>query len=161
MKEVNFKAFINDNKLDIKALPKPIQENIDTFWKMHKLLEPLKGSEREEELVEQLEQLDYEILGDIEEEFEDELENNDRLEELIKSPLVKTSIKNKAKAKMRTDESILQELVKMGRTTNVRRSALKALGVKSKIEHDAVIGKYQLKKTRFFFHVYNIIPVKK
>ncbi|WP_281989739.1 hypothetical protein [Aquimarina aggregata] len=141
-------------------LPRPLVEKIDIFWKLHKLLDSIQDSDRDD-LLEQLEQLDYEILGEIEEEYEDQLENNDRLEEILKSPLVKKSIKDKAKAKVRTDESILQELVSMGRMKNIRRSVLKSLGVQSKIEHDTVIGKYRLKRMSFFFHVYGIVPLKK
>lgn len=160
MKEVKFTVFLKENKIKKTDLPRPLVEKIDIFWKLHKLLDSIQDSDRDD-LLEQLEQLDYEIHGEIEEEYEDQLENNDRLEELLKSPLVKKTIKEKAKSKVRTDESILQELVKMGRMKNIRRSALRSLGVKSKIEHDAVIGKYQLKKMSFFFHVYGIVPLKK
>ncbi|WP_299186560.1 hypothetical protein [uncultured Aquimarina sp.] len=160
MKEVKFKVFLETNHLKKTDLPRPLIEKIDIFWKLHKLLDAIQDSDRDD-LLEQLEQLDYEILGEIEEEYEDLLENNDRLEEILKSPLVKKSIKETAKSKIRTDESILQELVKMGRRKSIRRSVLKGLGVKSKIEHDVVIGKYQLKRMSFFFHVYGIVPLKK
>ncbi|QKX04170.1 hypothetical protein HN014_04355 [Aquimarina sp. TRL1] len=160
MKEVKFKVFLEANKVKKTDLPRPLVEKIGIFWKLHKLLDSIQDSDRDD-LLEQLEQLDYEILGEIEEEYEDQLENNDRLEEILKSPLVKKSIKDKAKSKIRTDESILQELVTMGRMKNIRRSVLKSLGVKSKIEHDTVIGKYQLKRMSFFFHVYGIVPLKK
>ncbi|WP_298546179.1 hypothetical protein [uncultured Aquimarina sp.] len=160
MKEVKFKVFLETNHVKKTDLPRPLIEKIGIFWKLHKLLDAIQDSDRDD-LLEQLEQLDYEILGEIEEEYEDLLENNDRLEEILKSPLVKKSIKETAKSKIRTDESILQELVKMGRRKSIRRSVLKGLGVKSKIEHDVVIGKYQLKRMSFFFHVYGIVPLKK
>lgn len=160
MKQIKFKAFVKENKLKKEYLPKPLEEKIDIFWKLHKLLDSIQESDRED-LLEQLEQLDYEILGEIEEEYEDQLENNDRLEELMNSPVVKQSIKNKAKTKLRSDETIVGELVSMGRIKNIRRSFLKELGIKTKIEHDVVIGKYQLKRKSMFFHVYEIELLKK
>lgn len=160
MKTIRFKEFLQENKLKKTDLPKPLLEKIDIFWKLHKLLDSIQDADRDD-LLEQLEQLDYEILGEIEEEYEDQLENNDRLEELMNSPVVKKSLKHKAKNKLRTDETILGELVSMGRIKNIRRSFLKELGIKTKIEHDAVIGKYQLKRMSMFFHVYGIVALKK
>ena len=160
MKEVKFNLFLEENNIKTTDLPAPLIEKIDIFWKMHKLLNAIQDSDREE-LQEQLEQLDYEIHGEIEEEYEEQLENNDRLEGILQSPLVKKPLKDKVKSKLRTDESILQELVNMGRVKNIRKSVLRGLGIRSKIEHDVIIGKYQLKKMRFFFHVYKIVPLAK
>lgn len=160
MEEIKFKAFLEENHLKKEDLPKPLVEKIEIFGKLHDLLGSIQDMDRDE-LLEQLEQLDYEILGEIEEEYEDQLENNDRLEELISSPLVKKSIKNKVKKSLRSDEGILQELVSMGRVKNIRKSVLQGLGMKAKIEHDAIIGNYQLKRMSVFFHVYGIVPLKK
>ncbi len=158
-KNIRFKEFLDSNELEEKDLPKPLVEKIHIFWKLHKLLDTIQDTDRED-LLEQLEQLDYEILGEIEEEYEDQLENNERLEELINSPVVKKSLKQKAKTKLRTDETILGELSSMGKIKNIRRSYLKGLGVKAKIKHDAVIGQYQLKRMSMFFHVYDIVELK-
>lgn len=157
MKEVKFSVFLEENQIRKTDLPKPLVEKIDIFWKLHKLLDAIQDSDRDD-LLEQLEQLDYEILGEIEEEYEDQLENNDRLEELKNSPLVRASIKKTAKTKLRSDEGILQELVKMKRTKNIRRSKLIAMGMKTKIDGDTIIGKYLLKRTSFFYYRYDIIP---
>ncbi|WP_051473930.1 hypothetical protein [Aquimarina macrocephali] len=160
MKEVKFTVFLEANGLNKNDLPKPLVEKISIFWKLHKLFDAIQDSDRKE-LLEQLEQLDYEILGDIEEEYEDQLENNDRLEELMKSPLVKESLKKKVKAKIRTDQTIVQELVAMGRTKNIRKSELIDMGIKAKIERDVIIGNYILKRMSVFFHVYKIVSLKK
>jgi hypothetical protein len=160
MKEVKFNVFLEVNHIKKTDLPKPLVEKIGIFWKLHGLLDSVKDADREE-LLEQLENLDYEILGDIEEEYEDQLENNDRLEELMKSPLVKESIKKKAKAKIRTDETILQELVAMKRTKNIRRSKLIGMGLKTNLGGDTRIGKYLLKRTSFFYYRYDIVQKQK
>ena len=151
-----FQSFLQKNALEKKDLPKPLIDKIDIFWRLHELLESIQDSDRQE-LIEQLEQLDYEILGDMEEEYEDQLENNDRLEQLIKSPLVKPSINEKVKKKVRTDEVILKELVDMGRTKNLTKHELKEMGIKAKLGRHTQIGKYLVKrKTNMFYYYYDI-----
>lgn len=158
-KIIEFRHFLKNNNINKKELPKPIQEMIEIYDQLHSLVDTIEEPNLQE-LTEQLEKLDIEILEGIEEEFEDQLENNDRLEEILKSPLVKKPIKNKAKEKKQTDETILQELAKMGRTKNIRRSKLIDMGLKTKISGDTVIGKYILKRDSFFYYRYNIIPLK-
>jgi hypothetical protein len=156
MKEVKFNVFLEANGLDKNDLPKPLIDKIQIFWNLHKLLDTIQDKDRQE-LLEQLEQLDYEIHGDIEEEYEDRLENNDRLEELMKSPLVKQSIKKKAKAKIRTDESILKELVAIRRTKNLTKHELKEMGLKAKLGRRTEIGKYLVqRKTLWLYYYYDI-----
>ena len=157
MKKVMFKAFLEKNTLDKKDFPRPLVEKISLFWKLYELLDSIQAADRQE-LLEQLEQLDYEILGDIEEEYEDQLENNDRWEELMKSPLVKQSLKKKVKENIRTDEVILKELVDMGRTKNLTKDELKEMGIKAKLGVNTPIGPYLIKrKTNWFYYYYDII----
>ncbi|WP_299243077.1 hypothetical protein [uncultured Aquimarina sp.] len=157
MKKVKFKVFLEVNHIKKTDLPRPLVEKIGYFWKLHELLDSIRDEDRHE-LLEQLEQLDYGILGDIEEEYEDQLENNDRLEELIKSPLVKPSIKKKARAKIRTDLTIIEELVAMKRTKNLTKHELQQMGLKAKLGRSIKIGKYVIqRKTLWLYYYYDII----
>ncbi|WP_027395066.1 hypothetical protein [Aquimarina latercula] len=118
-----------------------------------------------DEMILDEKKLDIEILKDIEEEYEDRLTNNKRTE-LIKKPEVivkKSSPKTPQKRvppKEKTDEMILDELVKMKRTKGIKRSKLRDMGLKTKIGGDTIIGKYMLERTSFFYHVYDIILMK-
>lgn len=157
MKKANFLVFLEVNHIQKSDLPKPLVDKIHLFQKLYKLLDTIQETDRQE-LQEQLEQLDYEILGDIEEEHEDQLENNDRLEELKNSPLVKKSVKRKAKPKMRPDQTIIQELVEMGRTKNLTRGELQKRGIKAKLERRTRIGKYVIvRKTLWLYYYYDIV----
>lgn len=155
MKEVKFKVFLQVNQIKKTELPEPLVEKIGLFWKLHAILENIQDTDRAE-LLEQLEQLDYEILGDIEEEYEDQLENNDRLEELLKSPTVKKAIKKKVVEKLRTDQTILQELVAIGRTSNIGKSELHDLGIKTVLGWKTKIGKFLLKRNSIWYYRYDI-----
>jgi hypothetical protein len=155
-KEIEFKQFLKENKLKVIDLPEPIQEKIDIFYRLYELLDTIQESDLQE-LQEQVAQLDIEILEDIEEQYEDQLTNNEPLEKLLESEGIKKSVPKKK----RSDESILDELVKMGRTQNIRKSELTAMGIKRKIKRDMVIGKHVLKRTSVFFHVYRIVALKK
>ena len=55
-----------------------------------------------------------------------------------------------------TDESILNELVKMGRTQDIGRSTFRNLGIKTPLGWETVIGKYVVKRTSFFSYRYAI-----
>ncbi len=157
MKKVKFKAFLEKNHIQKTDLPRPLVKKITLFWQLYALLDTIQDGDRED-LLEQLEKLDYEILGDIEEEHEDQIENNDRLEELMKSPLLKRSIKKKVKEKVRTDESIILELVGMKRTKNLTKHELEEMGLKVKLGSKTKIGNFGLKrKTKWFYYYYDII----
>ncbi len=166
MKTIQFNVFLKDNHIKKTDLPKPLVEKINLFWKLHDLLGSIQESD-EQELLEQLERLDYEILGDIEEEYEDQLENNDRLEELkndlvtFKKPIGRKIIKKRRSTERNTDLNIIDELVKMKRTKNIGKSELIEMGLKTKIGRSTIIGSYVLKRISLFFYRYDIIPLKK
>ena len=178
MKRIEHQIFLKNNKLDKKLLLQPIQEKIEIFDRMHKLLETVSDCEKGN-LLEQLEELDLEILEDIDEEYADKLEYNDieetlevqpKLEkvEIEKSKASKTKTivekedkpietKEQPKQKVITDESILDELVKMGRTQDIGRSTFKDLGVKTVLGWETVIGKYRVIRTSVFRYRYAVI----
>ncbi|WP_271769125.1 hypothetical protein [Aquimarina algiphila] len=159
-KVIEFKQFLKSNNLKKKELPEPIQEMIQIYDDLYALVDTIEEPNLQE-LMEQLEKLDIEILEDIEEEYEDQLTNNKRTE-LPKKPevIVKKSPPKTAPIKEKTDEMILDELVKMKRTKGFKRSKLRDMGLKTKIGGDTIIGKYMLERTSFFYHVYDIVLMK-
>ena len=162
-KEIQFKTFLNDYELEDKELPEPIQEKIAIFWRMHELLQTMQKCDLQE-LLEQLEALDLEILQDILEAFEDNLSNNDVMElpvmeakEIKVVPEKEVEVKRKVTSIAKTDETILEELVKMKRTKNIGKSEFEEMGLKTKLGRSVVIGKYALKRVSIFFKRYDII----
>jgi regulator of replication initiation timing len=157
MKKIEHKTFLKNNNLDKKLLLQPIQEKIEIFDRMYKLLETVSDCEKGN-LLEQLESLDLEILEDIDEEYADKLEFNDIEEALVEEPILEKieSQKVEQTPKKVTDESILDELVKMGRTQDIGRSTFKDLGVKATLGWETVIGKYLVTRTSVFKYRYGI-----
>ncbi|WP_025663311.1 hypothetical protein [Aquimarina megaterium] len=157
-KVIQFKHFLKENKLKVIDLPEPIQEKIDIFYRLHELLETIQEPDLQE-LLEQVEQLDIEILEDIEEEYEDKLTNNEHSSSPEKIEVIKkTPPKKKVSTKAKSDEMILDELVKMKRTKGIKRSKLVAMGLKTRISGGETIGKHTLKRTSFFYYRFDIIP---
>ena len=154
--KIQFNQFLQKNELKVNDLPEPMQEKIDIFYRMHKLLDTIQETDLQD-LLEQLEQLDIEILEDIEEQYVDLLTNNEPMEKV-------TNVKNKTgivpQKKVVTskdaDERILDELFKMGMTKNIDRPKLRELGLKTKLTGDTKIGKYTLIRSSFFYFRYDI-----
>ncbi|TSE07936.1 hypothetical protein [Aquimarina algiphila] len=159
-KVIEFKQFLKNNNLKKKELPKPIQEMIGIYDQLYELVDTIEEPNLQE-LTEQLEKLDIEILEDIEEEYEDQLTNNKRAE-LPKKPevTIKKSPQKTVPTKEKTDEMILDELVKMKRTKGIKRSKLRDMGLKTKVGGDTIIGKYILERTSFFYYRYDIVSMK-
>ncbi len=157
MKKIEHKTFLKNNNLDKKLLLQPIQEKIEIFDRMYKLLETVSDCEKGN-LLEQLESLDLEILEDIDEEYADKLEFNDIEEALDEQPKLEKVVTEKTvvTSKKVTDESILDELVKMGRTQDIGRSTFKDLGVKATLGWETVIGKYRVIRTSVFRYRYEV-----
>jgi hypothetical protein len=80
MKKFPHQQFIEDNKLDIETLPELLQKRINGFDELEEDLEHTAGEDKDK-LVHKLEMLSHELLEDLEEHFEDHLENNDLEEE--------------------------------------------------------------------------------
>jgi regulator of replication initiation timing len=165
MKKIEHQFFLKNNKLDKKLLLQPIQEKIEIFDRMHKLLETVSDCEKGN-LLEQLEELDLEILEDIDEEYADKLEFNEIEEVLEEKPVLEKVITQKRELekviikpeipKKITDESILDELVKMGRTQDIGRSTFRDLGIKTQLGWETSIGKYRVVRTSVFRYRYEV-----
>ena len=155
MKKIEHQVFLKNNKLDKKLLLQPIQEKIEIFDRMHKLLETVSDCEKGN-LLEQLEELDLEILEDIDEEYADKLEFNEIEDVLDEQPVLEIVVPKKETAKPANDEAILDELVKMGRTKDIGRSTFKDLGIKTQLGWETVIGKYRVVRTSVFRYRYEV-----
>lgn len=170
MKRIEHQIFLKNNKLEIKLLLQPIQEKIEIFSRMFKMLEAVSDCEKGN-LLEQLEALDLEILEDIDEEYADKLEHNEIIEELKETPKLEKVEIEKPKEKIKveklkeekpkvTEESILDELVKMKRTENIGRSTFRELGIKTQLGWETVIGKYRVVRTNVFRYRYKVENLK-
>lgn len=157
---VEFKTFLKANSITITGLPEGIRDKIRHFDRLQDLHESIQESDLQE-LEEQIEQLDIEILEDIEEYYEDQLEHNESLDVDTLPKKIKKIATGKAVVKPVGDEAILEELVSMGRTKNLTRSKLIAMGLKTKVKRDVIIGQYILKRVSWFYHVYDIVSVQK
>ena len=157
MKKIEHKIVLENNKLDAKLLLQPIQEKIEIFDRMYKLLKTVSDCEKGN-LLEQLESLDLEILEDIDEEYADKLEFNDIEDALEDEPKLEKVIAEQLnnQPKKATDEDILDELVKMGRTENIGRSTFRDLGVKTILGWETLIGKYRVVRTSVFRYRYEV-----
>ncbi len=155
MKKVKFQRFLETNNIKKTALPKPLQDKIDIFWQLHELQDAIQDADRQD-LLDQIKELDYEILGNIEEQYEDQLENNERIQELVKSPFLKPEMKKKLKSKVSTNETIVQELFDMGRIENIGRSELREMGWKGEVKNYQEVGRFIVKRTAFWFYLYSI-----
>lgn len=155
MKKIEHQVFLKNNKLDKKLLLQPIQEKIEIFDRMHKLLETVSDCEKGN-LLEQLEELDLEILEDIDEEYADKLEFNEIEDVLDEQPVLEIVATKKETPKPTTDEAILDELVKMGRTKDIGRSTFKDLGIKTQLGWETVISKYRVVRTSVFRYRYEV-----
>lgn len=155
MKRIEHQVFLKNNKLDKKLLLQPIQEKIEIFDRMYKLLETVSDCEKGN-LLEQLEELDLEILEDIDEEYSDKLEFNEIEDVLDEQPVLEIVATKKETPKPTTDEAILDELVRMGRTKDIGRSTFKDLGIKTQLGWETVIGKYRVVRTSVFRYRYRV-----
>ncbi|MAQ75532.1 MAG: hypothetical protein CL613_04265 [Aquimarina sp.] len=155
MKKIEHKTFLKNNSLDKKLILEPIQDKIEIFDRMHKLLDTVSDCEKGD-LLEQLEALDLEILEDIDEEYADKLEFNEIEEALEEQPVLEKVTSKIESQKPKNDEAILDELVKMGRTQDIGRSTFEDLGLKSKLGWETVIGKYRVIRTSVFRYRYEV-----
>jgi len=159
MKKIEHQVFLKNNKLEKRLLLEPIQEKIEIFDRMYTLLETVSDCEKGN-LLEQLEELDLEILEDIDEEYADKLEFNEIEEALDEPSELEKLLDKQESSKKITDESILDELVKMGHTQDIGRSTFKDLGMKTPLGWKTVIGKYRVSRTSVFRYRYGVSKMK-
>ena len=159
MKKIEHQIFLQRNQLAKKLLLQPIQEKMEIFDRMHKLLDNVSVCEKDA-LLDELEALDLEILEDIDEEYADQLEHNEITEELKEKQVAFEKVMDdtpaSTKKKKPTDEDIINELVKMGRTENIGRSTFKDLGFNVALGWETIIGKYRVTRTSVFRYRYGI-----
>ena len=159
MKKIEHQIFLKRNGLATKLLLQPIQEKIEIFDRMHALLDKVSVCDKDA-LIDELEALDLEILEDIDEEYADQLEHNEITEELKEKQVAFEKVMEDTSApkpkKKSTDEDIINELVKMGRTENIGRSTFRDLGVKVALGWETIIGKYRVTRTSVFRYRYEI-----
>ena len=167
MEKIQYKEFMADNKLDSSAFSEPVQKKIKIFEQMHSKAEDTVAEDRKE-LLKKLKELDHEIQEDMLDELEDQLENNEVIEESEKKPEPKKEEKQEKKPvppttpkKATSDEEVLDELWKIGRTKGLSRSFLKECGIKADISGWTIpIGKYALHRTAVFSYKYNLQKLK-
>lgn len=165
MKRIEHQFFLERNKLEIPLLLQPIQDKIETFNRMQKLLDKVSDCEKGNLLTE-LEVLDLEILEDIENEYADKLSFNEIEEEIVNpEPKHEVSVlkedklpkKMPKKQKQSNDELILKRLIDSGNSIDISRSKLQKLGFKTPLGWDTTVGEYRLVRTSVFRYRYSII----
>lgn len=159
MKNIKFKKFLENNKQEIEQLSQPLQEKIILFERLYDILTDLEQNDKPD-ILEKLELLDLELLEDIEQEYEDQLEHNERLEELSNSPTIARVLKKDDANPLSSDERLLQRLVSEGKTQNIGRSQLIEMGFKTKLQKSLVLGNYALRRSGVWHYTYDIIPLK-
>ncbi len=154
MEHAEHREFLKKNKIDKKLLLTPIQDKIKVFNKMYDLLENItpcgKGS-----LVKQLEKYDDEIMKDIYDVYGDEISNNELIEDFKEKKGSPKKII--AKAKVNSDEFVIDQLVALGQTENIGRSTFLDLGLKKNLEWNTIIGKYLIRRINVFKYRYDIL----
>lgn len=80
MKKFPHEKFLQDNNIDYKTLPEMLYKRIKGFEELKEDLEHTTDEDKEK-LIDKLETLSHELLEDLEEHFEDQLENNDQEED--------------------------------------------------------------------------------
>ncbi|WP_299186563.1 hypothetical protein [uncultured Aquimarina sp.] len=141
--------FMDTYNLTIDDLPAHIKLQVSGFNIYDAALDDISiENEKEGEKVGALlKRVDTEILLELEEEFDDLLLENG----------VRTHKKEKLENTSVSDEMLLEQLFKMGRTRNIGRSDLRAMGMEAKINGNTIVGAYFLKKESTFYHRYQII----
>ena len=137
--------FMDTNQMALDSFSEGLQKKITIFGIM---LPGLQDTIEEDAktLDKKLDALDKEIYGDMLEEYEEYLENNELYD-----------VEEQSKTKL-TDPEILAELWKMGRKKSLRRSTLRDMGFKGELSKGSIrVGNYRLERTGIFIHSYDII----
>ncbi|WP_010180383.1 hypothetical protein [Aquimarina agarilytica] len=165
MKRIEHQLFLKRNQLEVSLLLQPIQEKIEIFNRMQKLLDTVSECEKGNLLTE-LEALDLEIVEDIEEEYADRMEFNEIEEAIAESKPVLEEVKEKPiesqrpmpkKPMLSPDERILEQLIKSEENENVSRSKLKKMGLVTPLGWDTTIGQFRVVRTSVFRYRYSIV----
>ena len=156
MKKIEHQVFLEKSGLSPKDLPEPIHEKIKIFNKMLSMKEETSGEDLKK-LDKELKELDRELMGDLEQEYEDSLAHNDLMETENKAdqdPPVKTI--QKTDTKPTGDEAILENLFKDGRVNDILRSDLRDLGFTGTLSGSRRVGKFYLHRSSMFSFQYHL-----
>lgn len=152
-KKFKHKVFLSDNNIEVSTLSGLLKKRMRGF---DELVEDYQHTLNEDQQVmeDNITQLDMEIEEDLYDEYEQWLENNEEAEEGV---LLKKVIKKPRPKKPKSDESILEELWKINRREQLKRSFLKESGIKTPIKGWRVfIGKYKLERQTLFSYTYQL-----
>lgn len=138
--------FMGTNKLTPDSFSEALQKKISIFGMLLQGLDETIDEDTRT-LQKKLDALDKEIYGDMLEEYEEFLENNEMSEPLMKPETGKP-----------TDQELLENLWQMGRKKSLRRSTLRDMGFKGDLSKGAVrVGNFWLQRTGVFIHSYDIV----
>jgi hypothetical protein len=134
MEQIEHRDFLKENSVETNSLPEALQQKINLFNKMLEFLNDTVDEDGET-LKNKLKDLDSELVEDLENEFEDVLDNNEIDEQ---------------------NNDILEKLFKKGKR-EVLKSELLEKGFKGKLTDDYIVtGTYVLQRTSTFRYVYKI-----
>lgn len=137
--------FMATNHMGLDSFSEGLQKKITIFGIM---LPGLQETIEEDAKVlrKKLDALDKEIYGDMLEEYEEYLENNE-VADIEEKPI-----------KSLADPDIIEQLWKMGKKKSLRRSTLRDMGFKGDLSKGSLkVGSYRLERTGIFVHSYDII----
>ncbi|UII32259.1 hypothetical protein LVD17_00210 [Fulvivirga ulvae] len=138
--------FMGINGLAMDSFSEGLRKKIKLFGMMLSGLDETIGTDALV-LRDKLGKLDKEIYGDMLEEYEEYLENNEIME---------GSASDKPKTK--SDKELLEQLWKMGRKKGLRRSTLRDMGFQVELSRNRVsVGNFRLERTGIFVHTYDLV----
>lgn len=157
MKKYPHQEFIENNLIDINSLPKMLQKRINGFDELENDLQHTTEHDRAQ-LVDKLETLSHEIQEDLDEEFEDQLENNDAEEEPTAVPKkelaakdiqveINKPVKDKD-VKPSGNEAILEKMYAEKQLT-ISPEQLIQKGFKVPLDKKIIVGKYSLSRGKY------------
>lgn len=134
MEQFDHRGFMESNGIREEELPAPLRNKISIFNRIAAKLQDTLDDDHER-LLTRLEKLDKEITGDLEDEYEEQLENNEFLV---------------------TNEDILEELLRKG-VPIIGSLDLKRLGYKGELVADIIpLKNFCLERASIFSYKYRI-----
>lgn len=107
MRKFPHQQFMEDNKIDIQALPQMLQKRIKGFDELEEDLQHTTDEDKER-LTDKLETLSHELAEDLEEHFEEHLENNDQEEDEQPEIVLEQVEETKAEPEPELQEEIVE-----------------------------------------------------
>lgn len=169
MKKFTHQQFIQDNQIEIQALPNMLQKRIRGFEELEEDLQHTTEEDREK-LLDRMELLSHELDEDLEEYFEENIENNEEdedelpeevpeekpeiiAEEKVSVPEPEPDIEPEPEPepilKELTDEDVLEGLLAEKKHI-IQPTELKAKGYKGQLgEKTLMVGKFCLLKGKY------------